>query len=311
MVNKQYRSWLFFSILEDRFINKLRSLRPDVVVVDLEDSVPFSLKGKARDKIGEISFDTDAFLTIRINNITSHFGKEDLKKSLKKGFTNIVHPKTSSSLEITTIENIISETLPREKAIKVQLIPIIETVEGVENIDTILNSSKLIKFVMFGSIDYLADLGFDYVNFLQYHPILANIALTISIACHKRKVFFIDCANTSFRSENDLINFKSECLFSKSIGAKGKIAIHPNHIDIINEVFDESLKIQLLITETKDLIQTFKKSKKSILNFNEIIVGPPFIKKTLNLLDDYLRLYPELEVQLEQLKSELNQLLLI
>lgn len=58
-----------------------------------------------------------------------------------------------------------------------------------------------------------------------------------AVTCHAFGIISID---TPFVNFKNMVGFKEELTYLKSIGIKGKLAIHPTQIDPINEAFAPS-----------------------------------------------------------------------
>ena len=77
---------------------------------------------------------------------------------------------------------------------------------------------------------------------------------------------------------------KKTSLFAKSIGFKGKFAIHPDQIDIINDCFSPSIQE---IDHAKKVIETFEEAKKQgrgSTSLDGLVIDVPVVKRAESLL---------------------------
>ena len=143
-----------------------------MVILDLEDSAqnPFDinetdqLKIQARGGLKSISKNSDFAPTcntyIRINAINTKYFEDDIQSVITAcnnniGLTGIFVPKVESYLSIKEINNKLSKASRR-----LEIIPMIETVKGMENLPNILESDKknnLFSRIHYGHFDYCLD----------------------------------------------------------------------------------------------------------------------------------------------------------
>ena len=111
----KYRSVLFVPGHEEKKIQKAYTLDADVVVIDLESTVPQDQKENAKKIIKDCSIDKKKTY-IRINTI------EDLNFVSKEEFIGIFLPFTESIDQLLNIDKI----LKSNEKLKTDIIPIIE-----------------------------------------------------------------------------------------------------------------------------------------------------------------------------------------
>ena len=151
-----------------RMVHKL-SKNNVICILDLEDSAqdPFSLKNtqiiksQARDKLIEY-VNSDRFdrniktkLYIRINGRHTPYFQSDLElinSLLNKDFPleGLFIPKTEDLSDLILVDKIVDT--------KLELVPMIETKQGFDNIDAILNTD-LVNLFHYGHFDFALDIG--------------------------------------------------------------------------------------------------------------------------------------------------------
>jgi citrate lyase subunit beta/citryl-CoA lyase len=154
------RSLIFVPGNNKRFLEKAKTLPADIVCFDLEDSVPDNEKTNARKLIKEMlkqrkDFSSEVF--VRTNSSSSGKVTEDLEEILQKGLDGIVIPKVNNVKELKTIEKTISDLENKRNLSKTELIPSIESTQGVVNTYEIASSSNRISALVFGVFDLLND----------------------------------------------------------------------------------------------------------------------------------------------------------
>ena len=233
-MSKLFRSFLFVPGNNPRFLEKTKKLSVDIVCFDLEDSVPNSEKKNARKLIKESlknSSEYSADVYVRTNSPYSGKISDDLKEIVQKGIDGIVIPKVSKAKELKKIEKILSKLEKKRKLRPVELIPSIESAQGVENSYEIASSSKRTSALVFGVFDLLNDMGIDYTKNAEG----AKYARAkIPLAARAAGVYALDAI---WQDLNDQNGFEEDCQIAKNLGYVGKTLIHPDQIPTTHKIF--------------------------------------------------------------------------
>ena len=105
-----FRSLLFVPGNREDMLQKSLQLRPDVLVPDMEDSVPHSEKQTARDCVNKFLLsinDHSRKLIPRINSLNTGLLEEDLIAVVGKGILGVSVGKIDSPWEISQISKIL------------------------------------------------------------------------------------------------------------------------------------------------------------------------------------------------------------
>jgi (S)-citramalyl-CoA lyase len=256
------------------------SFGSDALIIDLEDSVHISQKDLARQMLLTININNlrkNLSLGIRINQINTIEGIRDINmiysvienKKLKINFIQI--PKIRSEQDIVFCKEIFSN-LPY----KIKMIPIVETTEGINEIEKIAIHSDA---MMFGQVD---------MNASMYQPNKAFMAYArgrFCAACFKEGIPAIDTA--VFNKEEDIRNedhFEQSCFEGKAEGFMAKAVVHPNQIQIVKKVFGISKKE---LEEYSSTIEYYKNTDKGFSIVNGAIIAPPFVSRAGMILKLY------------------------
>ncbi len=247
------RTLLFIPGNRQNMIEKARSLPADVLVLDLEDSVPAAEKARARamvtDSIAGVALKGQKVF-VRINSLPSGYGQQDLEAVIIDGIDGISQPKPSSGNEVRQVEASI-ERLEGERGIKqghIKLIPWIETAKGLLNAFDIASASPRVVGIALGAEDLALDTGMKRTE--EGGELLLPRTMVV-IAAKAAEVIAIDTPYNNLRDEEGLIN---EARLARSLGFEGKFLVHPSQIDPVNQVFRPTPEE---ITQAKRIVEAF------------------------------------------------------
>ena len=233
-MTKLYRSLIFVPGNNPRFLEKAKSLPADIVCFDLEDSVPDKEKKKARNLIKNALKERKKYspaVYTRTNSPVSGKIPADLQEIVQKGIDGIVIPKVNNSKELKKIEKAISSLEKKRKLKPVEIMPSIESAEGVVNAYDIASSSKRVSALVFGVFDLLNDMGIEYTK----QPEGAKYARAkIPLDARAAGVLALDAIWQDIKDEKGL---KNDCKIGKELGYSGKTIIHPDQISVTHKSF--------------------------------------------------------------------------
>ncbi|WP_428325915.1 HpcH/HpaI aldolase/citrate lyase family protein [Nitrosopumilus sp.] len=254
-----FRNLIFVPGNNPRFLEKAKRLEADIVCFDLEDSVPDNEKTNARKLIKSAlksrkSYKSSIF--VRTNSPVSGKIPSDLKEIVQKGIDGIVIPKVNNTQELKKIEKIISGLEKTRKLKPIQLIPSIESAEGVVNTYQIASSSKRVVAVVFGVFDLLNDIGVEYTKDAEGSKYSRR---KIPIDARAAGVSAIDAIWQDLKDSKGL---EKDCKIGKSLGYSGKSIIHPDHISITHKLFHPNKgEIEWAEKVCKTYLESTKKGK--------------------------------------------------
>ena len=253
------RSLIFVPGNNSRFLEKAKTLSADIVCFDLEDSVPKEEKEAARKLIREAlsnRVEYKAEVYVRTNSLASGMISEDLSKIVQKGIDGIVIPKVNNITELKKIIKTLASLEKKRKLTSIEIIPSIESAEGVVNTYAIASSSNRVSALVFGVFDLLNDLGIEYTKQLKGAKYArAKIPLDARAAGK----YVIDAI---WQDLNDESGLEEDCIIGRSLGYAGKSIIHPNQIPAVHKIFYPTrAEIEWAKKVCQVYIESTKKSK--------------------------------------------------
>ncbi len=215
----KYRSVLFVPGHEEKKIKKAYTLNSDLIVLDLESTVPEDQKDQAKKIIKECNVNKDQTY-IRINN------NSDLEFVTSEKFPGIFLPFTETKKQLIEIDILLKKT----EKLKTDIIPILESINGLANLEEICSFSERIQIISFGSHDLAKSINLkiseDEKEILEFRKNIVNKSKNIK-----------NPIDTSYLNFKDLNGFEKSCSFVKKLGFGGKACIHPDQVQISNKIF--------------------------------------------------------------------------
>jgi citrate lyase subunit beta / citryl-CoA lyase len=224
---------------------KAPTLAADMVFLDLEDSVAPRAKRDARQNVIEaLSSDWgDKTVEVRINSIGTHWAADDLKTVVEGAGEHldcIMIPKVEHAHEVMFVDHMlrmIETTTNVERRIGIEAQ--IETAIGLVNAHEIAQASERLETLVFGPADMSASLGIPAISAGLPMPGYPGdhwhwVLVTILVAARAAGLQAIDGPYLSIK---DLDGLREMATRARALGYDGKWAVHPDQIDVLNEVF--------------------------------------------------------------------------
>ena len=212
----KYRSVLFVPGHEEKKIKKAYTLSADLIVLDLESSVPDDQKENAKKIITECNINKNKTY-IRVNSDL------DLEFVTKEKFLGIFLPFVENKTQLIKI----NDELKNLESLKTDIIPIIESQKGIDNLENICSYKERINIISFGSHDLAKSLNLKVSDseqeILKYREAMVR--------------YSVKPIDTSYLNYKDTTGFKRSSDLAKKLGFGGKACIHPDQIEIANKIF--------------------------------------------------------------------------
>ncbi|RHY05672.1 hypothetical protein DYB26_004181 [Aphanomyces astaci] len=213
--------------INQRALDKLHGLPCDAAILDLEDAVSPFKKAEARALACEAvrkGFGDHKEIAIRINSLSTDWGRDDLAQVVSSGAHAVVIPKVDSANALQEVASIMdSLNAPHHMSIWAM----IETPLGVLNLSTILATAHpRLSCLVAGT----SDLSKVLLLAMQY---LAWIVL----AARAHGLTALDGVHLDLDNDAD---FARQLAQGKELGFDGKTLIHPKTILPTNAAFSPS-----------------------------------------------------------------------
>ena len=279
------RSILFVPCTVQKFIDGAPRSGPDVICLDLEDSVPPAEKANARERAAEAlsSMPRSGYdLIVRINSLETGLLEDDLAAVVKPGLDGISLPKANSPATIAQVDNYLAP-LEKQQGMaegSVKIIPFLETAQGIINAREICLSSPRLVAAAMGAEDFTTDMR---ISRSKSGKEIEWARAHVAIACNAADIIPIDTPELDYK---DLDHLEKECQFSLSIGYKGKYCIHPSQIKTVNRIFGPSAED---ISQAQLLINQFEKEGiekgSAAISINGTVVDWPHYTRAQRFLE--------------------------
>ena len=233
------RSMLFTPGNNLRMIQKAGGLGADAVILDLEDAVPIGEKETGRlfvrDSVEQVAA-KGASVFVRVNALPTGLTAEDLRWAVQPRLAGVVLPKTESKEDVLTCAGWIAD-LEKEQGIKpgsILLVPLLETAKGVLLAWEVATASPRVTALAFGAIDFTRDMG------TNLSPEGTEIFYARSHVALVSRAAGLQAIDTPWTDITDIDGLVKEARVARQLGFRGKLAIHPNHVEPLHRVFSPS-----------------------------------------------------------------------
>ncbi len=278
------RSLLFVPGNQSRMLEKALGLSPDAYIPDLEDSVPVEEKANARDvvasRLADLA-DAGPLVIPRINSLDTGLIDDDLAAVVGPQTFGVSVGKIQSPAEVERISSIIAdlEMKARLEVGRIRLVPWIETAMAIVDAYNICASSPRIVGVAFGAEDYTNDMGIERT---QSDTEILYPRSVIAVAARAAGVLALDTPYFGFRDPDGL---RRDSMSARSLGFRGKFAIHPAQIEIIEETFSPSTAE---IEQARKVVAAFEEARQSgrgSTSLNGQVIDVPVVRRAERLLE--------------------------
>lgn len=277
------RSLLFVPASSEKMMAKACDGTADGIILDLEDSVSLAEKegarARAKEAVKQVR-DKGKEAIVRVNAVTSLFGIRDIVELSATQPDALIIPKADKKSLITADTLLAAAEVElglAENTIK--LIPLIETVGGVVDINAILRSVRRLSGVLLGAEDLTKELGIERTAEGREIQHARNRVVLAGCACG------IDIIDTPFTAIKDLAGLEAETKAVKALGFSGKACIHPSQVEIVNAVFTPG---EAIVEYSKKLLEAFALSVregKGACTFDGKMVDAPIADKARRIVE--------------------------
>ena len=246
------RTMLFVPGGNEKLLSKSLGLDVDSIIIDLEDSVASQMKAKARTEAAEAIKNEDfrgKERVVRINSLKTAFGYDDLNIILQSQVDTLLIPKVDGPEDIKDVDTIISNTPKKTFNKSIKFIALIESPMGILNVEQIAFCSQRLTGLLFGAGDFVRETRGRITPDRRelYYPLTR-----ILLAARAANIDSIDSPYFNIKNSQGLAQHTMQ---AKLLGYDGKAIIHPNQVEIVNQIFtpdDDEISLAKRIIEAHE-----------------------------------------------------------
>ena len=284
-MEKQYlmRSLMFVPAHNSKLLDSSLRRDADVLLLDIEDSVPICDKQQARDNIKSFVNRPEAkgkLIFPRVNDRESGELLKDLYQLTIEGVTGFMYPKSNKEEDIYFVGKLL-ETIEYEKHIPVgtfKLIPLIETAGAVMNIMEICKACTRVIAVTFGCEDYVTDIQGKHDEKGNSIFFARNMIVN---AARATGVIPIDTVHIKV---HDLEDLEKNLKVAKNLGFEGMLILNPKELPLCHQYFSPSEEEVAWAKEMVELADEAVREGKGVAVKEGKFIGPPMVKMARNIM---------------------------
>jgi len=260
---KPVRSLLFVPGNKPDWMEKAVKYGSDVLILDLEDSVPDNEKIAARPLVKAALKSLHArgqTCNVRVNGFATGLTLDDLEAVICPEISNIAMPKVETVDDMKALDTLLTHLEQRHNivpgTIKTSLG--IETAKALRNAYDIVTSCPRVT-----GLSLAAGPGGDASRSMGY---IWSKQGTETLYLRSKAVLEARAAGIQYPTVSswwdikDLEGLGRDARLNRSLGFRGQTVMHPTHVPIVNEIFTPSADE---IAFYKGLIETFEEAERS------------------------------------------------
>ena len=272
--------------------------KADLFFLDLEDAVAPDSKGDARKNVVRAVKELDwqgRPTFYRMNSLDTPYFYRDVIEIVEEAGDRldlILVPKVERPEDLAALDTLLTsvELNTGLKKNKVKLEAQIETALGLTNIDAIARATPRLEALHFGPGDYAASIRMPQISIgtmdewdeaypgHRFHYAMQRIV----VAARAAGLRVTDGPVADYRDEEGL---RKSCLRARSLGFDGKWCIHPQQVEIVNEVFSPT---EGEIEWAKKVVSAYEEANAAgsgAISVNGQMIDAASIKMAQNTLD--------------------------
>lgn len=283
--NERYlmRSLMFVPAHNQKLLESAIRRNADVLLLDIEDSVPKCDKQKARDNIKDFVRREDVkgrLIFPRVNDRESGELLKDLYQLTVDGVTGFMYPKSNKEEDVYFVGKLL-ETIEYEKGFPIgtfKIIPLIETAGAVMNIQSICTACTRVVAVTFGCEDYVTDLQGRHDVEGQSIFFARNMIVN---AARSAGIVPIDTVHIRV---HDLEDLEKNLVLARNLGFEGMLVLNPKELSLVHKYFSPSEEEVAWAEEMIALAEEAANSGQGVAVKDNKFIGPPMVKMARRIL---------------------------
>ena len=277
------RSMMFVPGNNPGMIVDARIYSADSIMFDLEDSVAYTEKDAARllvhNALKTLDFGKKE-IVVRINDLASGLGVQDLEAIIPAGVHVVRLPKTDSAQDVVDCEREIAR-IEAKHGIPVGatgMMAAIETANGVLDARAIAHASDRLIGIALGAEDYVTDLKTtrsDGTELLFARSMILNAARSAGIAA----------LDTVYSDVNNEEGFLAEVALIHKLGFDGKSVINPRQIGVLHKALRPSEKDLKKAYAVMEAIAEANARGSGVASLNGKMIDKPVVTRARRLIE--------------------------
>ena len=277
------RSFIFVPGNRANMLERARSFNADVIMVDLEDSVPPGEKTNARDMAQEwvpILRREGQRVMVRVNSLDTGLTRSELEAIISPDLYGISLGKVESTWNIRDVDRMLSsiEPLAGVETGATKIVPWVESASALVDARDIGAASPRMIALAFGAEDFTNDMGIERSDTGEEVQVPRSL---VPVAARAANVASLDSPFVLFQDPDAL---RDDAKRARQMGYTGKFAIHPSQLDIINEIFSPSTEEIAYARKVMEAWAQAEAEGRGSLAMDGRVVDVPVVKRAQNLL---------------------------
>jgi citrate lyase subunit beta/citryl-CoA lyase len=282
------RSFLFVPGDSERKLAKAGSTAADALILDLEDSVSAANAESARALTREYLDQhrpegRSQQIWVRCKPIQDSGALADIASVVAGRPNGILVPKVRTGNDLLALDHYLSalETQAGIDCGSLRILPTLtETAQSILQAHTFIGvTSRLVGF-SWGPVDLMAALGASTNrtadgDFETLYAYARGVCLLTSSAA---EVSAIDTICADYQNADML---RQECVFARQAGFTGKLAIHPDQIEIINDLFTPTAEE---VQHAKRVVDGFGDGALGVVGLDGQMLDMPHLRQAKTIL---------------------------
>ncbi len=264
------RSLLFVPGDSEKKLEKAPACGADVLILDLEDAVAPASKVKARGIAADYlksAKDRKARLYVRVNALSTGLTDADLDAVIPGRPDGIMLPKSLGGVDVIALgaKLAVREAIAGLPDGATKILPIAtETTISIFHMGSYRGASRRVEALTWGAEDLAAEIAAEANrmpdgNYTEPYRLARSLCLFAAVAS---EVMPIDTVFTNFR---DVEGLKNESLAARRDGFLGKMVIHPDQVQVVNEIFTPTKET---IARAQAILAAFAKAETGVASLN-------------------------------------------
>ncbi|HCL25669.1 MAG TPA: CoA ester lyase [Dehalococcoidia bacterium] len=278
-----FRSFIFVPGNRANMLERARNFNSDVIMVDLEDSVPPGEKETAREMAKEwvpALKKEGKRVMVRVNSLDTGLTRQELEAVVSPDLYGISLGKVESTWNMRDADRMLSsiEHLAGVEPGSIKMVAWAETASALVDARDIATASKRVVALAFGAEDFTNDMGIERTDTGEEVRVPRSL---VPVAARAANVASLDSPFVLFQDPDAL---RADAQRARQMGYTGKFAIHPAQLDIINETFSPSAEEIAYARQIMAAWEEAEAAGRGSLAMDGRMVDVPVVKRAQNLL---------------------------